>query len=562
VAWTDLVGVGEPFGVLTKTAASAYGNGGAASLQVIPRDGAFEFTADTTARWRFAGLSNVNGSANYDTIDFAIWLRGDGNLEVLESGISQGRFGAYRTDDVLRVERVGNTVVYKKNGTVFHTSAAPSSGDLMADVALYDQGGIIFRPTLYGVDYEPVSTDSLEVQANARSFAVSASSDGRFVAFHTTATNLDPGDGNGTYDVYVKDRLSGVITRVSVEDPAVGGTNHVLGSQFPSISGSGRYVAFISYQDSLVAGDTNGYADVFVKDTVSGSIMRVSATGSGVEANYHSFSPVISAAGRTVAFASLANNLVPGDENGRRDVFVKDLVTNGLVRITQEGGSGVEGNGDSDKPSLSADGTRVAFETTAGNLDLMDGNLIADVLVADLSTGQMFRASENAAGAGGNNGSGSASLNADGTIVAFASLASNLVPSDTNVETDIFVKNLFTGQVARASESAAGVEGNGASYNPVISSNGRFVVFWSDATNLVAGDTNAAPDAFVKDMLTGEIARLSVNFDGLEGNASSMRSALSGDGRYAVFESLADNLVSGDLNAVLDVFVTLNPVGQ
>jgi Tol biopolymer transport system component len=262
-----------------------------------------------------------------------------------------------------------------------------------------------------------------------------------------------------------------------------------------------------------------------------------------------------------VAFSSLANNLVPNDENGRRDVFVKNMTTGALIRIGQDV-NGVEGDGDSDNPSISAAGNRVAFESSAGNLYLLDGNLISDVLVADLISRKVFRASEDSAGVAGNGGSGAASLNADGTVVAFASVATNLVASDTNAVMDVFVKNLVTGETVRASESASGAAGDGASYNPMVSGSGRFVVFWSAATNLVAGDVNGIPDAFVKDMLTGEIARLSVNFDGLEANAPSTRPAVSGDGRYAVFESFADNLVSGDLNTVLDVFVTLNPVGQ
>ncbi|MFQ5509430.1 MAG: fibronectin type III domain-containing protein [Leptospirillia bacterium] len=560
VLWTDLVGTSGNGGTLTKDAADGWGTGGAASSQVIPADGAFEFRVATASTWRFAGLSSSNASANWDTIDYGIWARGDSSLQVFESGTPVGAFGGYQSGDLLRVERVGSTVYYKRNGAVFYTSLVPSSGDLIADTALFDQGARVTDGVMFGVDFEMISTDSARVQGNGNSLGLAASGDGRYVAFLSNADNLVAGDANGTYDVFVKDLASDVTLRVSTEELGVPGNNDPTGSLFPSISSDGRYVAFQSYLDNVVAGDTNGYSDVFVKDLASGIVARASVNALGAESNFHSGSSSLSGDGRYVAFTSRANNLVAGDNNGKTDVFIKDMVSGAIVRVVPSGVA-LEADGDSDSPVMSANGTYLVFESSATNLVAADSNLVSDVFLYNRLTGTVSLVSESG-GVAGNGGSGSPSVSADGRYVVFSSSADNLVPGDTNLMMDVFVKDTVTGAMARMAASAAGAMGDGASFDPAVSADGRYVVFWSTATNLVSGDTNGVADVFVKDRVSGEITRVSTDFAGVEGVAGSLQPGISGDGGHVFFESYADTLVSGDLNGLLDVFVTLNPLGQ
>jgi len=257
-------------------------------------------------------------------------------------------------------------------------------------------------------------------------------------------------------------------------------------------------VAFASDARNLVPGDTNGAEDVFVHDLTTGQTVRVSVDSAGTQSNGASFFPVISADGRLVTFASSASNLVPGDTNGAKDIFVHDLTTGQTVRVSVNS-AGTQSNGASFFPVISADGQSVAFESLATNLVPGDTNGVRDIFVHDLTTRQTVRVSADSAGIQGNGSSSSPSLSADGQLVAFASDATNLVPGDTNGVKDIFVRDLTTGQTARVSVDSAGIEGNGDSFFPSLAANERLVAFDSFATNLVPGDTNGAEDIFVHD---------------------------------------------------------------
>ena len=174
----------------------------------------------------------------------------------------------------------------------------------------------------------------------------------------------------------------------------------------------------------------------------------------------------------------------------------------------------------------------------------------------DNYAGGTTRVSTTSAGAQATGGSSSgAVLSADGRYVAFTSSASNLVAGDTNVESDAFIRDTLTGVTTRVSTSSAGVEGNSPSYASAISADGRYVLFSSDATNLVAGDTNWCRDAFIKDTLTGVTTRVSTSSAGVQGGGDSFVSAISADGRYVAFSSDATNLVAGDTNGTYDAFI-------
>ncbi len=399
-----------------------------------------------------------------------------------------------------------------------------------------------------------MSVDSSGVQADSDSRYPSISADGRYVAFHSFATNLVPGDDNGAWDVFVHDRLSGATSRISVDSSGVQSNSYSLD---PSISADGRYVAFRSYATNLVTGDDNGAWDIFVHDRLSGATSRVSVDSAGVQGNYDSQSLSISADGRYVAFSSEATNLVPGDTNGKRDVFVHDRLDGATSRVSVDS-AGVQGSYYSDSPSISADGRYLAFRSLATNLVPGDDNGTHDVFVHDRLDGATSRVSVDSSGVQGNNASYSPSISTDGRYVAFSSSASNLVPGDDNGVTDVFVHDRLDGATSRVSVDSAGVQGNDWSSSPSISADGRHVAFKSDASNLAP--SSATPwswsDVFVHDRLSGTTFRVSVSSAGIQGNGDSSAPSISADGHYVTFHSTATNLVLGDANGFdRDVFV-------
>jgi Tol biopolymer transport system component len=223
------------------------------------------------------------------------------------------------------------------------------------------------------------SVSSGGAQANGHSLAASISADGRYVAFYSSATNLVAGDTNGARDVFVHDNQTGATTRDSVS----GSGAQANGQSFsPSISADGRYVAFYSDANDLVAGDTNNADDVFVHDRQSGATTRVSVSSAGGQTDGGSYLPALSADGRYVAFSSESTNLVPGDTNGAVDIFIHDNLSGATTRLSVKA-NGVEGDGDSIRPALSADGHFAAFDSQAANLVSGDGNGFSDVFLRD-----------------------------------------------------------------------------------------------------------------------------------------------------------------------------------
>jgi VCBS repeat-containing protein len=287
------------------------------------------------------------------------------------------------------------------------------------------------------------------------------------------------------------------IERVSVASDGTQGNNY---SYYPSISGDGRYVTFNSNASNLVAGDTNDTFDVFVYDRQLDTTERVSVSSDGTQGNNYSYYPSISGNGRYVTFGSNASNLVPGDTNNSSDVFVYDRQLDTTERV-----------------SVSSDGTQ-------GDSDFFDS-----------------------------------SISGDGRYVTFASNASNLVAGDTNDTFDVFVHDRQLDTTERVSVSSDGTQGNEISSKPSISGDGRYVTFASNASNLVAGDTNDTFDVFVYDRQLDTTERLSVSSDGTQSNYGAGSASISGDGRYVTFQSFSSNLVAGDTNNVTDVFVVENP---
>ena len=292
-------------------------------------------------------------------------------------------------------------------------------------------------------------------------------------------------------------------------------------------------------------------AHVAAEDVVLG-VQRANLSTGGVEADGETFGAVLSASGRFVAFVSAAPSLVPGDSNGVTDVFVRDLVRRRTWRASMAS-SGAESDGPSRKPSISADGSVIAFPSSATNLVPDDRNGVPDVFVRDRATGLTLRVSK-----GGRGEADAASLaalvSADGRTVVFSSDASNLVAADRNGTMDVFSTDRVTGRTSRVSVGPFG-ESWSRSEASSIDARGLVVAFRSYATNLVYGDWNAKADVFVFDRRTGLTERVNVSSTGEEARAATFRGVISGNGRFVGFRSRARNLVPGDTNNALDAFV-------
>jgi Tol biopolymer transport system component len=397
-----------------------------------------------------------------------------------------------------------------------------------------------------------VSVDSAGVQGNGSSSNPAISADGRFVAFDSPASNLVAGDENGWSDVFVHDRATGVTARVSADPNGLDG-NDLSGGDCTSISADGRFVAFVSAASNLVAGDTNSSYDVFVHDRLTGETSRVSVNSAGVEANASCGNPSISADGRFVAFYSFSTNFDPLETFLSADIFVHDCAT-GVTSLESTAYTGGPA-GSCNRPSISDDGRFVAFYSSRGIVS-GDSNRLGDIFVRDRETGTTTRVSVDSAGSQSNGESYYPSISGDGRFVAFESRASNLVSNDTNDVSEVFVHDRATGITSRVSVDSAGGQQNRSSAKPAISSDGRFVAFVSVASTLVPRDSNATSDVFVHDQATGVTSRVSVDSAGIQGNSRNRyRPSISADGRFVAFQSDASNLVPNDTNDLSDVFV-------
>ena len=290
-----------------------------------------------------------------------------------------------------------------------------------------------------------VSVTSTGMGAQGISDTPSMTPDGRYVAFQSGASDLVPGDTNGLADVFVRDRQIGSTERVSIDSSGRQGNGDSI---WPHISADGRYVVFSSWATNLVPGGTNGLQGAFLHDRIAGTTIRIGLPADGSEPNDYSLATYISADGRHVSIVSNATNLVPGDTNGVQDVFIYDRISGTTELISRTLTS--QANGESWGGSLSADGRYVTFCSWGSYLVPGDTNGLADAFVRDRSTGSVTRVSVDSNGGqlylpGSADASISSWISPDGRYVAFDSLADNLVPGDTNQAFDIFMHNCVSG---------------------------------------------------------------------------------------------------------------------
>lgn len=399
-----------------------------------------------------------------------------------------------------------------------------------------------------------VNLDQNGRQGYGQSYFAATTADGRLVAFVSLAANLVPDDTNGVRDVFLRDLRLGSTVRVSL---GAGATQANGDSYAVAISADGLVVAFDSDAANLVQDDSNGHTDIFIRDLVTGTTERASVGLAGSQADGPSTEPTLSADGRFITFRSIASNLVPGDTNGTLDVFVYDRVAGATERVSVDSAGG-QSNGDSYGRSISSDGRYVPFFSTASNLVPGPATpTYGEVFLRDRLLGTTERVSVGASGEPANGVSFPHSISADGRFVSFWSLATNLVPGGTNGLLHVCVRDRVNGTTEIASVSSSGEQGNQDSRLSGLSSDGRYVVFSSSATNLAGPDTNGFTDIFVRDRITGTTRRVSGGPGGIAANGDSEEPSISGDGRVVVYRSLATNLVVGDTNAESDIFAVL-----
>lgn len=409
-----------------------------------------------------------------------------------------------------------------------------------------------------------IATDG--TPGNDRILVTDISADGRFVVFESATGSMVPMDKNGTYDVFVRDTVTNETTRVSV---ATSGAEGDGDSRKGTISGDGRYVAFVSRATNFVAGDSSNL-DAFVHDRVTGETQRIAA-GAG-----ESFEAVISDDGAFIAVTS-SSPLTPNDLNQNWDVFRLTLTTGAieLVSLDEKGGT-IYRNVFS--PTLSSDGAYVAFHTAGDGVVVGDNNHLSDLYRRNMSSGALVWVSQGLGGAAPNGEILLGALSGDGLSAVFISGASNLVSNDTFGGYDLFLRGgmipppptptptpaphslYLPGAIAKTGIATyprftnLTLAANGNSFAPVADASGATVAFLSDATNLVEGDTNDVMDVFVWQKASGAMRRVSIAGDGTQANGASSQVALSEDGRYVLFISEASNLAAGDTNDVADLF--------
>lgn len=381
---------------------------------------------------------------------------------------------------------------------------------------------------------ERISVSTAGLQGIGDSNPWDMTPNGRFVVFDSLASTLVAADTNGVSDVFVRDRVSGVTERISVDSF---GNQGDLDSGGGSMSADGRFVAFESSATNLVPGDTNGWPDVFVHDRQTGTTERASVSTQGAQGSGWSSWPSISDDGRFLAFSGSAQNLAPGAWSASSHVYLRDRQNGTTQLLSPPGSSSCE------YPQISDDGNFIAMQSGP------------NVVVSNRQTGAVELVNVSTNGVLSNNFSGLGGISSDGRFVTFNTFATNVVAGDTNGSYDGFVRDRLNGTTERVTVGTGGTEGDSDSWVGSISADGRLVTFSSNATNVVAGDTNASTDGFLRDRVSGTTERVTLSASGVEGDADSWAWFLSRDGRFVLSSSAATTLVPADFNSSLDAIL-------
>jgi len=406
-----------------------------------------------------------------------------------------------------------------------------------------------------------ISVSTAGVQADAACYLPVFSPDGTKVLFQSAATNLT-GASNGIRQLYVKTLANGIVRMVSSSAAGVAGDGATYHK--PVFSADGTKVLFTSNAGNLVPGDTNGAADVFEKNLTTGAIRRLSTSSTGAQGDFGGSDGRYSPDRKSIVFLSYSTNLIATDTNGYTDVFVKELATGKVRRVSLTWDHKQTNDNSGENVVYSPDGKKIAFNSAASNLVPGDTNGNLDIFIRDLATGAIARVNVNKAG-GQSNGWDDAPpvFHPNGKEVVFVGVGTNMIAGDTNGTADIFAKNPTTGTVRRLSLSRSGHQLTGYSTQPAFDASGNvfaFVTTGSDALTIApppAAGPMVAPlaEVIVKNAATGKTVRVSTTLAGVKADGSSADPDVSADGKLVAFSSLATNLVAGDTNGVEDVFV-------
>lgn len=380
------------------------------------------------------------------------------------------------------------------------------------------------------------------------------SQDGRFVAYESGNVNHVSSDtSSNLMDIFVRDRKTGITVIANRKSDGSQMSGYVAGWE---MSKNGRFIVWSTSQ-AIVPSDTGPYNDIFIRDLLNNTTEIVSTTSSGGQLNGNSNIPDISVDGRYVIFQSSATNSGLGDTTNKSDIYLKDRKTNSLSLLSKST-TGSGGNNDSMNARISCDGSYVSFFSSASNLVAGDTNAADDLFIVDRINGNVIK---NATINGNTNSiTSNTGISCNGSTIAFISNASNLVPNDTNSKTDLFSYNVAEGSFKRLNVDPSGNQISTGSIDQLSSGavdfSGRYVVFTSTSGDIVSGDTNGVKDIFIRDTVDNITQIISKRNSSTQTTSASFLPSISLDGQSVIFGSDDSGLVAGDTNNMKDVFVS------
>lgn len=453
-----------------------------------------------------------------------------------------GMLSATAAEEPQRASPAAVRAVDAHRGTpVLRLKAAPMASAASATSSASAAADLVYR----------ASVGLRGIQLLGQSYFGDFSDDGRIIGFSSTAAGLS-GNFDGAFEqAYVRDRIGGVTELVSV---LPSGRSERLRSAFMRVAGNGRFVLFDAQVDEETPKAKAALQGCYRRDRTARITVAANPGRNGARPNGDCSVLGLTTHGRYALFSSNASNLVAGDTNAARDLFVRDFKL-GITTRESVGPGGVQADGFSYDGHLSRSGRWLAMVTWAGNLAAGDTNGWDDVYLRDRTTGRTERVSVGDKGQQGNLWSTTAAVSSDGRFVAFSSYSSNLVPGDSNAVEDIFLRDRRTKTTRRINLGRGGAQADQSSFVNDISDDGRIVVFTSSATTLVPTGQPAENRVYLWDAAKNAVRRVDVAADGTMGDAYAINGKVTADGSRVGFSSDSALLVPGDGNATTDAFV-------
>jgi TolB protein len=415
-------------------------------------------------------------------------------------------------------------------------------------------GSVSWTAAIQGCDFEQVDVSSAGVQGNGFCFEVAVSANGRYVAFSSASTNLVPGDVNGWSDAFVRDLETGSTELVSLDASGHQGNGDV---RVHEVSADGRYVVFTSWANNIDPLDADTMGDVYVRDRLLNTTELISVRSLPAPSLFHCWYAAMSADGRYVAFSTADGNVLPGDINDAGDVFLRDrlLAKTTFVSLSS---TGELGNNGSDAPSMSANGSQIAFLSSAENFypDRAPGpGLTTHAYVRDTTTDLTIPVDVTPTGRLGNDDANMVAICPDGSTVVFHSYATDLLGYPVGPGT-AYVRDWSTPSPVSI-PYASSKPGGGFDFTPELSWNGRFIAFDSAYPYWVAKDLNPSSDVFLRDQATAITSQVSTHGPGHSAGDQVRDPSVSDDGRVVAFRSKSTTLVAGSTPNIFHLFVRI-----